>query len=478
MRRVLAVWILLSAGLMTACGGGGGTTPAVVDNSGDTGDGSGTGATGGSVFVVGSAAALPAGATRVAQLTDVPWASLPAGSTVIVSAGSFAGPVTVTAQGSASAPIVVRADDVAHPPVLSNSMDFQQAAWVQVSGLVVQSPTYAGFVIRLGSHHITVADSVVRAAPMGVNITDGAGTGHAILRNRIEDSATNGIGVDGINADTADRTLIQHNTVLRSGHHGLEIRGSNYQIEHNEVTLSGQTIGGTSGIHLYSRSADDNTGDGNLVRYNRSHGNLDRLAHDGNGIQVDQWCDGNTVAFNLAWDNDGAGLAVYDGNANAVYANTLRGNGLDGGGTHGVRAELILNGQGLAGRPASNQLDDNLVVATQAGVVAVYVDARAVAQGSNRVGANWLYHAAGGHLLNWNDQLLLATAAQVDAATGTSGNLSTAPAFANASQPLADGLRLTRFPGATGRALSGQTDLLGQAWQSGWASVGAYFMAP
>jgi len=397
---------------------------------------------------------------------------------VIVSSGQFAGPVTVNAQGTAAQPITVRADDPAHPPVLSNSVDFQHAAWVKMDHMVVQAPSFAGFVIRLGSHHITVADSVVRQAPMGVNITDGAGTGHAILRNRIEDSATNGIGIDGVNASAADRTLIQGNTVLRSGHHGMEVRGSNYQIEHNVVSQSGQAIGGTSGIHVFSHSAADDVGDGNLVRYNFSFGNADTRASDGNGIQVDQWCDRNTVAFNVVWDNDGAGIIVFDGNGNQVFANTARGNGRNPGGTHGPLGEMILNGEGQPGRPATNHLYDNLLVATRAGVAALLVDSRAVAQGNNVVGPNLLFHSLGGTLLQWTDHQALRSLGQIDAATGSTGNVATAPAFVNVAQPLSNGLRLAAFPGGTGQVLSGQTDLLGQAAQDGWAFFGAYFTAP
>ena len=470
-QRVSATLAVCVSLALVACGGG---PPA---DTGDGGGGGGGGSTG-LVFVVGDTAALPTDATRVAQLTDVPWASLPAGSTVIVSPGTYDGPVTLNAQGTAAGPITVRADDITRPPMLRNSVDFQQAAWVRVSHLVVQAPTFAGFVIRRGSHHITVADSVVRQAPMGVDITDGAGTGHAILRNRIEDSATNGIGVDGVNASATDRTLIQSNTVLRSGHHGMEVRGSNYQIEHNTVSQSGQAIAGTSGIHLYSRSAADDACDGNLVRYNHSHSNADTQASDGNGIQVDQWCDANTVAFNVVWDNDGAGIIVFDGNDNQVFANTARGNGRNPGGSHGALGELIVNGEGQPGRPAANRVYDNLLVATRPGVPAMLVDSRAVAQGNNAVGPNLLYSTTGGTVLRWTDSQTLHSAAQIDAATGSHGNLVQAPAFANAAQPLANGLRLVAHPGANGVVLSGQTDLLGQSAQEGWAFFGAYFTAP
>jgi parallel beta-helix repeat protein len=430
------------------------------------------------IYVVGATAALPPGAIRVAQLTAVPWATLPAGSRVIVSPGTFNGPVAITAKGTAAAPIIVRASDPANPPVLKNSIDFQAAAWVKLSRVVVQSPSYPGIILRRGSHHITVRDSVVRNAPMGINITDAAGTGHVLLRNRIEDTLTNGINVDGINASATDRTLILDNTVLRSGHHGMEVRGSNYQIEHNVVSASGSTSGGTSGIHLYSRTEADNTCDGNLIRYNYSYSNLDAVASDGNGIQADQWCDNNTIAFNVVWNNAGAGIILFNANNNQVYANTARGNGRNPGGTHGDMAELIVNGSGVAGRPNNNRVYDNVLVSTKVGVPALQVDSWAVARGGNVAGPNLLFNTAGSSVLRWTDSHIYNTAALIDSATRISGNLVKLPVFASIAQPLDDGLSLTTFPGSTGVALPGQIDLFGQQANASWAHFGAYFTRP
>lgn len=497
--------VALVAVLLAACGGGGTDTPAttpVVKPSPEpsssvpspgpsastgsgagtgtgTGTGAGTSSSSGQIYVVGSHAALPQGATRVQQLTDVPWATLKPGSTVIVSIGNFNGPVTIAAQGSSTAPIKVQAEDPAQPPVVNNSFDFQNAAWVQVSHVSVQSPAFAGFVIRRGSHHITVADSLVSNAPMGVNITDGAGTGHAILRNTIQNSTTHGIGVDGVNAAASDRTLIKSNVVTASGVHGIEVRGSNYQIESNVVSHSGRLSGGTSGIHIFSASQGDGTGAGNVVRYNFSYSNADTTLYDGNGIEVDQWCDGNTVAFNVVWGNDGSGIMVYNGNNNLVYGNTAHGNGLDPGGTHtAAQGELILNGNGAAGRPANNQVFNNVLVSARSAVPAMYVDTRAVAQGSNSVGPNLMFNEAGGSVLRWTDSQLWRTAAQINAATGSTGNLVANPAFVNAAQPLTGGLALSVFPGGVGRSLAGQSDITGQMAQVGWALFGAYFKAP
>jgi len=295
----------------------------------------------------------------------------------------------------------------------------------------------------------------------------------------VEDSATNGIGVDGVNALASDRTLIQDNTVLRSGHHGMEIRGSNYQIEHNTVAYSGLSLAGTSGIHVFSFSAADDAGDGNLIRYNLTHHNLDSLAHDGNGIQIDQWCDNNVVAFNVSWQNDGAGIIVFDGNGNKVYGNTVGGNGLDPGGTHLAWGEIIVNGEGNAGRPANNLVYDNVAVSTSDNVAAIFVDGWAVARGSNRIGPNLLFNTApGGLVLRWTETQGYFTAASIDAITGISGSLVSLPSFADIVHPELDGLRLTAYPGARGKVLKDQLDMLGRTPPAGASFFGAYFTAP
>lgn len=468
---------------------GGGTDTAGGGSTGTgtgTGTDAGTGSTGapstplatggGSTYVVGNGT-LPTGALRVAALTDVPWSTLPAGSVVLVSPGSYAGVTTITAVGTAANPIVVTALDTANPPTLTESVDFQHAAYVQVSHVVVQQPTYAGFVIRLGSSHITVSDSTIDRAPAGIAITGAAGTAHQLLRNTITDSATDGIGVE-VNADPAQRTLIQRNTILRSGQHGIEVRASHYQVEYNTVTASGQAGGGgTSGIHVYSGSPGEDSGDDNWIRYNLSYANTDRVAADGNGIEVDQWCDGNVVAFNQTWGNDGAGIIVYDGSRNTIQNNTTWNDGADSGGTHVGVAELAITGTSTA-TVNGNRVFDNLSFSTRAGVPALYVDTTAVAAGGNVVGPNMLWNGAAGMVLRWTDSSTKQTAAAVDAATGTTGNLVAAPAFTNTGAPAAGGLKLAAMPALAGVMPTGLADAANAAPAAGDAFFGAFYTAP
>jgi parallel beta-helix repeat protein len=428
--------------------------------------------------VIGNATPLPTGATRLATMPAATWwATLAAGSQVLISPGSYSGVLTIQSVGSAAQPIVVTAFDPANPPTLGNSVDFQNAAYVRLSHVVVQSPTYQGVLIRMASHDITVADSTINAAPTGISITDGAGTGHQVLRNTINDAQTDGIYAD-VNSDASNRTLISGNQVARSGQHGIELRASHYQVEHNVVASSGAAgTGGVSGIHVYRGTPSEDSGADNLVRYNAAYATRDPVAADGNGIEIDQWCDGNVVAYNLVWNNDGAGIIVYDGNNNAVQGNTAYSDGVDPGHTHSAALGELIIGASSSGSAAGNHAWNNLLASTRSTVPGLYVDTRALGS-VNTVGANLYYNGSAGSIVRWGDATLLSTTAQIDASTGVSGSVVAAPSFANPAQPLASGLRLTAAPARPGVLPTGDVDYAGTAAQAGWSFLGAYFTSP
>lgn len=429
---------------------------------------------GSQIVVVGGAVGTAIrGARRHAELADVPWSELAAGTRVMVLPGSFAGPVAMTANGSAAAPIRVEPVDPAQRPVVRDSIDIRGASHLTVTGLQVQSPTWGGFVIRQGSRQITLERNVIRSAPIGINVTDGAGPGLVLDQNVIEDSITHGINV-ATNATSAQRNAITGNTLRRSGHHGIELRGSFWRVERNDVSGSGRSIPGTSGIHVYSAGPDDDSGDDNVVRYNTSHANADTAASDGNGIQIDHWCDRNIVAFNLVWGNDGSGINLYEATDNVVYANTSLRNNLDPNGTHGALSEIVIGASPSNSRTTRNRVFDNIAVATRANVPAIYVDGRAYLH-PNQVGPNLLHNTAGGTVVRWSDSMFLKDVASIDAVTGTRGNVVELPTFVNPANPLQGGLKLLRAPGGRGTPLNNDIDFDNVAFHPGQANFGAYF---
>ena len=425
------------------------------------------------VLVGGTDTTAIKGVQRVAELAAVPWSSLAPGTRVIVYPGSYAGPVTIIANGSAAAPIRVEPADPAQLPVIRNSIDIRGSSHVFVSGLQVQSPTWGGFVIRQGSRQITLDRNVIRNAPIGIDVTDGAGTGLVITSNLIEDATTNGIGIS-TNGTAAERNLIARNTLRRSGHHGVELRGSFWRVENNDVSYSGRSISGTSGIHIYSPDPNENSGDDNIVKYNYSYANSDTGASDGNGIQIDHWSDRNVVAFNLTWGNHGSGINIFEGADNIVYSNTVLANNIDPNGTHGALGEIVLGARPENNRTARNRVFDNIAASGRANVPAIYVDGRSYLN-PNQVGPNLTYNAAGGTAFRWSDAVLLKDVASIDAMTGTTGNLVELPAFANYGDPFKSGLKLLQAPSKSGAELSGEVDFAGVASQTGQSNFGAYF---
>jgi parallel beta-helix repeat protein len=183
------------------------------------------------------------------------------------------------------------------------------------------------------------------------------------------------------------------------------------------------------------------------------------------------------VSFNLAWGNDGAGISIYEAQNNLVFNNTVRGNGLDPAGTHGGLGEIVIGSSAANDRAASNQVFNNIAVATRSVVPAVYVDGRAYDNG-NTVGPNLLQNTAGGTVLRWSDSLNRNTATQINSATGTTGNLVEAPTFRSVSTPASGGWQLSARPSGNGLTLTDQVDLAGTASVSGLAYVGAYFTGP
>jgi Right handed beta helix region len=426
------------------------------------------------LIAVGPVSPMPTGAVQVARMVDIPWASLTPGTEVVVAAGVLQDAVMINARGTAAAPITVRPSTAGGNILVRYGVDFQNASYVRLTGVKVEDSPWQAVMIRRGSDHITIDRAFLKRAVIGLEIADDAGTGHQILDNIIEDSATTGISVTRAKSSPTDRSRIAGNQVTRSGHHGMEINGSNYLIERNTVSYSGGAIGGTSGIHLYSANPQEDTGDGNIVRYNFTHRNRDSRLSDGNGIQVDQFCDNNEVSFNVSWANDGAGIIVFDGANNLVRGNTLKGNGLDPGRTHGDLGELIVNSAGAqTNLTRGNRVLDNVIVATRPAVRGLYID-YTTAPNANTVGPNLIHHRAGGTVLQRGGQIGQ-TGPQIDTITGTKGNLVEAPVFVKEAVPHQHGLKLARLPSGKGAPISAVKDMLGSTPLPTDGFFGAYY---
>jgi parallel beta-helix repeat protein len=289
--------------------------------------------------------------------------------------------------------------------VIEGSVVLVQAEYVNVEGLTITNSPYPGVIIKLGSHHVSVSRCLVNKNGLGIWIGDGAGMENRILDNEVSFNKTQGIGVDLVNCSVDKETVIKGNRVFENGYHGIEVNGSYYIIEKNEVFRNGKDLMGTSGIHVYSLSPEEDSGDHNIIRYNVSHHHVALSGPDGSGIQLDQWCDFNQVYYNICFANDGAGIDIFDSANDYIYNNSLYGNMLDPGGDHPIKAELILASEFTRNVDHTDNVSvaNNIIVATNPSSYAIYVD-RLTSDNRLTIEKNLFFHSQGNAFYFWNGQ--------------------------------------------------------------------------
>ncbi len=279
-------------------------------------------------------------------------------------------------KGTADQPITIMTA-LGETPVINNGyIDILNSQYIEIKGLTVTGSQYAGIMLQQGSHHITVTDCIVKNNGGGIWIGNGAGTSNKILNNEVSSNQTQGIAADHINCTPGNETIMSGNHVYDNGYMGFEISSNYYIVEKNVVHNNGKDYAGSSGIHLFAFSPEDDAGDNNIIRYNISYKNIELDGPDGNGIQLDQWCDNNMVYYNLCYSNDGAGINIYDSSGNTIYNNTLYGNMIDPGTSHLLKAELTLASDyshNIDGTK-ENTITNNIITATGPSVYAIYID--------------------------------------------------------------------------------------------------------
>jgi parallel beta-helix repeat protein len=429
-------------------------------------------------------------------------ASYPGAAALNISAarGSAANPITI--QGVGTTPV-----KIAQGVNIANASQFLLVSNLDISD---NRSSNHGLVIQGNSSDITIKNNYIRNAKgSGINIQ--AAGPHLTIgpNNVISGNATHGIGIrtNGFDATTgAIGSFVSGNAISANGHHGIELEASGWRVAQNSISGNGTAVGGTSGIHMFNPAADANTPgcNNNQIMYNHVDHQHDLTLYDGNGIQIDSFCDFNTVAFNVVWLNDGAGIHVFNSRGNVIVANTTRYNAADT--ARGTRApsawrgEIILAAAAYApicnvdtnqcklipvpdGRTGGNVVFDNITVSSQANVQGIFVTPDFInpVRGVNHLYPNLYYNAANGGNLNWGGTVY-STASQIDAATGLSasggGNLVAAPNFFNPAAPGkgSDGLRLIARPANTGWAINPPTaDMLGIMPVPGISYYGAYY---
>ena len=329
------------------------------------------------------------------------WSSVhfSAGNTYLQAAGTtYTSNITVTAQGSARSSITIGAYGTGAAPVVHGIVAFNNAVYATFSGFTVTGSTSAGMLIEGGAHNITISgDTVTGNAGIGIWIGAAAGGGNVIQNSTITLNGSDGIAINDVGSSSAE-SYITANNISNNGQHGIELDGNYFTVSRNNTDGNGTATSGCSGIHLYASSTTDGYGNYNVITDNVSVGNIDTTALDGNGIELDQWTHNNQVTGNFSYDNDGAGIVLYDSRSNVINGNETFDNELDPGQSHTVRGELVMITS--SNLTTGNTIENNILLSASTNSQAVFLDG-ASSTGGNGFTSNVLESLVGAAIYDW-----------------------------------------------------------------------------
>ncbi|MDD5644409.1 MAG: right-handed parallel beta-helix repeat-containing protein [bacterium] len=397
---------------------------------------------------------------------QIRWTDVSPGDTILLydDYGPYREPFIILGKGTHEKPIIIKAAD-GENPVIKSSVIFTNAANIIFENITVSDHFERGIIIREESNNITIKNCVVKNNGLGIWIGGHAGINNKIISNEIFSNETHGIAIDVVNCKEGSETLIAENRVYNNGHHGMEINGSYYIIEKNEVFNNGLKHLGCTGIHTYARDAEQDAGDHNIIRYNVCYRNRDTKKFDGNGIQLDQWCDYNEVYYNICYENDGAGICVFDSSNSRVYNNTLFNNAIDSGKSHQIKAELVIASDFTKNVDHTNNISvfNNIIAANNKNVYAIYVD-RLTSDNKLSINNNLFYNLKADKFYIWNDREVRDINKVKSRNAKINDNLSDNPLFIKKIPAEINSFRLQKNSPCIGKGIyTGQKkDILGQ----------------
>ncbi len=347
------------------------------------------------------------------------------GTVIRLHAGVYTAPIVIPLTGTKAAPIIIEgAGD--GPMDLEGSIVLDHAAFVIVRRLHIENATDAGIILRHGSHDISVSSNVIEHTRLGIWLGGGVGQGNHIVNNIISLSATHGIALDSVEGEPGHETVVEQNNISDSGIHGIEINANYSLISSNYVHGSGRLSTGSSGIHVYARNGSEGIGRHNTLIYNRSFNNHDASAQDGNGIQLDQWCNDNFVGNNIVSNNDGAGISVFDAARARIMGNVIFANMRDPAHSHRHKGELIFasDDDHNVDNTRDAVVKSNMVMATNAAVAAILVDGP-TSRHPPAFSENRLSNTSGGPIARWAGRDITSLAAWNKLVSGTASDTKT-----------------------------------------------------
>ncbi|MCK9554471.1 right-handed parallel beta-helix repeat-containing protein [bacterium] len=391
----------------------------------------------------------------LASFFQIRWSDVKPGDTILLydDYGPYREPFIILGKGTPEKPIIIKAAE-GEKPVIMSSVIFSHAENIVFENITISNHFERGIIIREGSHHITIKNCVVKNNGLGIWIGGYAGINHKIINNEVFSNETHGIAIDVVNCKRGSETLIAGNRVYNNGHHGMEINGSYYIIEENEVFNNGLKHLGCTGIHTYAKDAKQDTGDHNIIRYNVCYRNRDTKKFDGNGIQLDQWCDYNEVYYNICYENDGAGICIFDSSNSVVYNNTLFNNALDSGKSHQIKAELVIASDFTKNVDHTNNISvfNNIVVANNKNVYAIYVD-RLSSDNKLSINNNLFYNLKSDKFYIWDDRTVKDINKMDNLNAKIKGNLSDNPLFTTKTPAEINGFKLQENSPCIGKGI-------------------------
>jgi parallel beta-helix repeat protein len=327
----------------------------------------------------------------------------------------------VPSSGIAQSSIVLGAFGSGAKPTLAgenlrvNAIVIANKNYITVDGLLCENTKGDAILIGGTSHHVTVQNCELRLADKGIGIYDPAGGGNVFQDNVIHDVRLDGIsGNPHTRSVLGNETVVKRNQIFRAGRFGMFCRVNYWIIEENTVYDCGiNTQSGIEcvGIEIYSASPTEQSGDYNIIRRNVIF-RIVSAGNEGSAMEADRWCDHNQFYYNLAYDNDGPGITIYDASNNTVYNNTFYNNALNSSG------ELIQKGEvrlvASAAKVTTNiAVKNNIAYATKSDVYAIFIDSNTAAASLDidrnswykSVGGNWWFRATvgGSDLTGWNN---------------------------------------------------------------------------
>ncbi len=312
--------------------------------------------------------------------------------------------------GTAGNPILITNNSTGTPVIDSGYVFLQNASYITFDNITIQQSPYSAINMGDSVSNIVIKNCILTTSGQGIGIASSTGDNNLIENCIITNNEYNGIGIDSNACSPGNETRIRNCIISDNGYHGIELNGNYYIIEENIVERNGNSIIGTSGIHIFAWPYS-NRGLHNIIRYNFCNDNIEiadstGFGPDGNGIQLDQYTGFNQVYYNICLDNDGAGIIVLDSKSNKIYNNSLASNYEDSANGHvGLKflAELavmsLLTDSNCHSK--DNIIKNNFVYAEDS-VLAVGIDNESIIASGNAFSNNLYWNKDNNDVWQWS----------------------------------------------------------------------------